>query len=474
MILRLGFWAVVALWVVTTGVILQAPFTGDEWFYYENGYRIGQWLLGTGPSTANLGSHLIDNGWFMPGSSVLLVPISLFGQPSLPVVRLYMSLIGAALALWAARTLWSTFGWRAVAVFLIFPGLSPAWQFMGKTVWGEFPAGLLLMIAACHFYQLLVQAIYHNTLSLKALILFEILLLITIYIRGSFLPFGAAAHVVLLILPLLFAERHRWMGQIWKIPVGVAFFAIAIAPWSLLASDRLGGRVITTSTTTLSIGVTFGDLDKLCFAPCTGDGTIWHQASEFSQTQAQAQGRSELEVQKEMAATALEGVTTVQYLQQVRRNFGRLLLSPNGFSERFLAKHYTLPDSLKSGASQTALLWINRATYYPALVFFVLANLWIARATPRAQLLSLLLKLVTLCVMLQPFLHISHARYWPGFAPFMGLAAFFVLSRWFSAWSTFPSVDPGLRSEPGSAVLTTLQILYVIAALAIAMMIFTA
>lgn len=38
--------------------------------------------------------------------------------------------------------------------------------------------------------------------------------------------------------------------------------------------------------------------------------------------------------------------------------------------------------------------------------------------------------MLTLCLLLQPFLHPAHSRYWPTFAPLMAVSAAFVLALW--------------------------------------------
>ncbi len=467
--LKVALFCVAFVWVATTVFMLDVPFTGDEGFYRRNAYHLAQWLIGDGPATAELGSFLVGNGWFMPGSSILMIPINFFDQPSLEVTRLYMALVVAALSLWAAREIWLSFGRLAVAGFMIFPGVSLTWQMMGKTVWAEVVAGLLLAIVICRLYRFVLQAVSHGHVSFREILAFELILITMMYMRGSALPVAVASNIVLLVLPFLIAPSRRWLMQSWKVVLGAILCAALLAPWSILASTKLGGRVMTTSTVTLSLGITFGDRSKLCFGPCP-EGSIWHNTVDFSREVAAEEQRSELAVQKDMSAAALEGLTTARYFQQVRRNFANLFLSPNGFTERFFDRHTKLSEGLKTGAVPDVVRRINQTLYYPALVLLVLANLWVVRRSPPTQVLSLVLKIATVCILLQPFLHPAHERYWPGFAPLMGLSAFFVLARlapsWAEGWVSATGPQDDLSAN--TTVLTALQVLYVVMALAVA------
>jgi hypothetical protein len=102
---------------------------------------------------------------------------------------------------------------------------------------------------------------------------------------------------------------------------------------------------------------------------------------------------------------------------------------PTLFSQRFV----TLS---KLGFNQTISSLINNTIFVETLVFYVpfflalvIANVGFFPRATEAQIQILLLRLFTVSLFIQPFLHLSRERYWVTFAPLMALSAGLVLRR---------------------------------------------
>jgi hypothetical protein len=131
-----------------------------------------------------------------------------------------------------------------------------------------------------------------------------------------------------------------------------------------------------------------------------------------------------------MSAYATRNLTAIVYLRRVQVNLSRLTLSPAHFTyARFVASSRLRLDL----PTLDVLGYIARAwtglLYFPGLLALLLGNLVVVRMDRDAQIESLTIKMFTLCLILQPFLHPAHARYWPTFAPLMALSAAFLLKQ---------------------------------------------
>lgn len=209
--------------------------------------------------------------------------------------------------------------------------------------------------------------------------------------------------------------RARWRGAA-AASLSAALLAACVTPWSLAATKVLNDSVLTTTSVPLSLGVTFGEPDRLCFGPCTGRGEIWAQATRYSRAVAGATGMSELDVQEHMSTYARAGLTPRQYAATVLDNYGRYVFNPTEFEQQWR------PSSRADGTSYLVTT-SSTAVYYAFLLGLAAALLLIVTSRFREQVVSLLVKVMACALMLQPFIHLSSGRYWPLFAPMMGIAA---------------------------------------------------
>ena len=419
-------WAAILLWFVAGVLMATVPLSGDEVHYAKAAKAIGAFLRVEIPLETMLAT-VVDYGWFVPGMSLLLTPLYVFGTPDVALVRIYLLIATFCLFLVAIREVNVEFGRRYAVVLLIFPGLDITWHLFAATAWGDTCAGLVLVVVFVRTFRIARRALEGDPTRSNDVAVLELALILAFYMRGSLLLLAVAVHIFLLAMLVVGAQWRSFLLGTRMVVVGGACFCIAVAPWSFAASRTLGDLVIATSTPVLSFGITFGDPQDICFGRCPGleaGEIIWVAAVKFSRVYAADNGISELEAQRRMSAYATRNLTTTVYMRRVRTNFARFSMSPAQLTyQRFLpANRLGLGSATIETLGYVATGWTG-LIYFPGLLALMICNLVVTRRNLNSQIQSLVIKMFTVCIFLQPFLHPAHARYWPIFAPLMAISA---------------------------------------------------
>lgn len=428
------FVAVSAFWLLSFLFMSTVPLNGDEHSYARLAMQISEFFRGD-REFRDLVKTLVGYGWFMPGPSLLLSPLFfLIQDPSVFAIRLYTSLVVYALWLFSLFVMQKEFGKKVRVLFLLFPTANITWLLFASTTWGDLTAGLLLLMGLTKSFDLSKKVILRGeNINWTGVLQLELIFIAMVYMRGNLFLVALASHIMLLIFTLLRQGGGFSLKNTRLIIIGVFVFLLSILPWSLLCTTTLKAWVMTTSTPVLSLGVTFGDREKLCFGACP-PGNHWVVAADFSRKVARESGESELDVQRRMVAKSLEGITVKKYLQQVKKNYDRFLFDPTAFPSRFLQiSDMDISEDVKNRFLQLIQAWTN-FTYYPFLFGLIISNLLVFKARPDLQLLSLYVKAYTLCIFIQPFVHGSHGRYWVTFAPIMMLSVYLVYNFFIGYW----------------------------------------
>jgi len=410
---------IVLAWVMYTRVQERTPI-GDEKYYLDAARALSNLVRDLAslhaPHGAELRDNVVGNGWFMPGTPLLLTPLFLV-LPHVEIghVRLYLSVVTTLLLVAALLDVRRVLGrWYAV-VLAVIPGLIPMWVLFGATLYGDMAAGLVLVILLMRTIELVRGLAAGRPPTLGQGALLGLIAIGSLYLRGSTMPLlgGLAVAVWLAVLWLLRGrERRRALGAL---VVSAVVFAALLLPWSLGASHALGSRVVTTSSVPLGLGNTFGDRDRMCFGPCDPDSTLWFGPVRYSREVARATGLGELDVQSRMAAYALHGLTPHHYADQVVADFQNYLRDPADY-----AYYLHNPSGRDYDQLDHITTWTERL-FWPVIVGGAGLLLLVTRRSYDAQLLSIGGKLLLGGLLLQPFVHVAGARYWPTAAPVGGL-----------------------------------------------------
>ena len=410
--------------------VLDLKLTGDENAYSDAAMALSNLvrdvLRATSPDASQIGRSVVGNGWFMPGMAVLLTPLYLVApDASVLAVRVYMGLLSLGFWLLALRSTYRTLGAGYALAILVFPSLVPVWILFSFTVWGDLYAGLLLIVLLCHSLEILRRLRQGQRIRAWEGVKLGLLAVSCLYLRSSVLPLVPLLFAFLGGGSLLLAAGQSRIEGIRALAAGAMTFAALLLPWSVTASSFLKTRVITTTTVPISMAVTFGNPNQLCFGPC-GKGNIWFNSVRYSKQVASMRGIGEVTVQKSMSRYAMRHVTARSYSTRVLKNFRRYALSPSSFVKHFLSSERGKAHSAKNPHYAE---FLDAGTRYPYFCFLLMAAagcLVVVRRGVEKQLESLLFKLFTASMLVQPFVHISGGRYWTFFAPLCAVSAAWV------------------------------------------------
>ena len=419
----------VALKLAMLPTALSAPLQGDEGTYNDGAkafaHAVREVIVGRGLPLQTLSDHVVGNGWFMPGISVILAPLYVVDPDAgAQAVRLFMGVVTLVAFLASAWVLRRVLGPPYAAALLVCPGLLPMWVLYSYTSWGDAAAGIATVFVVALLVAQWRRLEAGRPASLRLGALLGLTLAVTLYMRSSALPAVAGllalCAVAAVVVPRGRARRRS--GVSWAL--SVACFVALVMPWSIAVSKVFDHRVTTTTTVPLSMAYAFGSRDDLCFGPCPR-GIIWVEMMRYAATVESETGVNELVVQQQMAEYAMRDLTLSSYVRDVRGDFGRYVFQPTGYEPAFRTVPGVSPQTLVSKVAMR----VTDVIYFAALALAAVAVLWVRRLPSAQQAAMLLVSLIGAALMTQPFVHVCTSRYWPVFAPMLGLAAASLLVR---------------------------------------------
>lgn len=417
--------------VAALPVVLRTPLQGDEVTYDRAAAAIADAIRslvsGRGLPVAELQDTVIDHGWFMPGTPLLLGPLHLLDpDPSLAAVRLWMgtlTLVGFLGAVWAIRV-WA--GWGYAAALLVVPGLVPLWVLFSFTIWGDLAAGVALILVVALLMRWWGRIAAGEDVRVRDGLVLGLALAVTLYLRSSALPLVAGVLALVTLAVLALTRGRRLRRSLVGVAVAAATFAALLLPWSVAVSKTFDHRVVTTTTVPISMAYAFGDRDQLCLGPCPA-GNPWYAMTHYAAEVERKTGENQLDVQRRMSDYALRGVTPRSYASAVAQNAHRYVLEPTGFALIFRVRGEGVDPAAFTmnppSAASDAVVTLTNVMYFLTLALGAIGLLAVRRLPARAQVIAILAGLLTAALMLQPFVHVSSPRYWPVFLPMLTLSA---------------------------------------------------
>jgi len=394
--------------------------TGDENAYVDAAMALSNLIRDCAhllaPDWTQLRDNVVGNGWFMPGMPLLLTPLYLVApKAGVVALRIYLGCISLGLWAWALAAVERRLGRPYAWALLVFPSLVPLWVMFSFTAWGDLYAGLLLVVLLCHAATTWQRLQRGQSISVTAGLQIGALAAACLYLRSSVLPLVPILFAALLLAAVVFTGGTQRRRALAACCAGIATFLVLLSPWSIAASKLLHARVVTTTTVPLSMAVAFGDQHDLCFGPCAR-GNIWFNAVGYSRAVAAEAGSDEVTVQKDMARYATRNATPQTYAADVFSDFGRYAFNPASFT------HVFLPHGKAQHRSRTIVDRATRIPYYALMLALVAAWFTVVRRAPERQVASVLVKMFSACLLLQPFVHVGGGRYWTIFAPLFALS----------------------------------------------------
>lgn len=422
----------------------HADVVGDERYYLDAGRALSNLVRDaaalTSPDSVELSRDVVGNGWFMPGMALVLTPLFIVDPgASMEVVRAYLGVVSTLLFFAAVLAVRRVLGVQYAIALLVFPGLVPMWAIFSFAAWGDLTAGTMVVFLVVEVVAMtrVVQQGAAPTLAQGARL--GLIAIAVVYLRSSALVLVAGVVATLVIVTLLVLPRSEWVRGAKAFVAAAAVFVALLAPWSWAASDVLGARVVTTTSVPTALANTFGEPDRLCFGPCDPDSTEWFGPVRYAREVARATGGSEVDVLKEMSDYALVGVTASSYTDDVLENVDRYVMEPERF-QRFVRSPGVSEDDASERLLSAATHWL----FFTALVAGLLGMLRAWRGPLDRQVLRIVTTVGLAALFVQPFVHVSGARYWTTAAPLLALSAVLLLPRAWprSAQPAEPVVNP--------------------------------
>ena len=187
----------VALKVALYPLMAPVGLTGDEIAYADGGRTLAivfrDLLHLTSRDLSQVDANIVGNGWFMPGSSVLLTPLFLVdASAAAETVRVYAGLFTMLLLIAVALLVRRELGRPYAIALLVFPGLVPMWVLFSYTVRGLDPiAGLVVAALVAVIVGLARRARDGRAPGILDGARLGLLLITCLYFRSSALPLVA-------------------------------------------------------------------------------------------------------------------------------------------------------------------------------------------------------------------------------------------------------------------------------------------
>lgn len=220
--------------------------SGDEGFYFGNSSHIAKWLLGLLPGLpfSRFIGPIVGNGWFLPGVSLLLVPVQLpfGGEAPVALARAWVIAVNIGLLAMIARVLLNSgLSVRSVLIGVSASFLVPFYvSFMG-CLWGE-----LVATHAAILFMLVVERRIASFGPLLAALCGAAVGAITLCRPQFFLL------LALVSMRAVFAFMDGTIGGARKLCVGLATlfcsWSLVIAPWEWAIHARYGPFFLVVST----------------------------------------------------------------------------------------------------------------------------------------------------------------------------------------------------------------------------------
>lgn len=405
--LALAFTAVTRL-VVYLRFMRYVELSGDERFYWRTSKSIID-LVGFGDvSRADALDEIIGRGWFMPGVSALLVPVRLFSD-DIAVGRLWMGLLNLVMFVVVVHILARRFGLRAAWCFWAIGTFMPTLVLFSFSLWGDVTGSFVVVLLT---YAAVTEA--ERGFSWQRAwrwVAIGVGLGVLTYVRPSMLIVSAVLVAAILAVNADRGWREVW-GATWRPTLVVALTSIVmIVPWSALLSADKGGPYLTTTSIELGQIVGFGDPEDI--AEVVGDQNQWTAWDDFIQETARREDISFAEAMGRERSRILSSVSTTEYVQRIGTNFDSMLLHPTGFIDRYY-RYYTGPTDgdVIDTIGTRGMVGTLQVTFWIALLAVMFVDFLIPRRrTTAAVWEQLVLPLVLLSLLVQPFIHAAHPRH---------------------------------------------------------------
>jgi hypothetical protein len=416
-----GLLLLAAIGALSFGIMHPVELSGDEHFYAAGASAIANAVLaiplGRSLDFSGLVDTLIGNGWFMPGTSLLISPVAILAGGSAPTVVLRACILSVNLALLYLIFCITRqrYGGKVALLALAVLPLCPGYILFLSTIWSDLPGVHLALLFCLWLDTRCAEGRPHDPARAGAFIA------VVTFIRGLYPPLLAVTSLVrLLPLTQFRAQRRSLPDWLWKTAAMTLVFAILISPWSLTVSERFGSTLTATSTPLSQLAM-FGSKTYVPRAQiATGIDNPFFAIQRYVEQEAAREGRS-FKAQAELDRDrVLQELPMSARLVVIAANMRRFFLQPNEFTDRFL--------DLRCKAGHCLPAWSVKGMRYANVLGWALIGIsaGILVALPAAAdgtsyFMSVLWKALICLICIHPLILYAHGRYFVQLVPVIAI-----------------------------------------------------
>ncbi len=406
------------------------PLLGDEIWYFETSKLIPSLILEVVrlnfDKADEILTSIVGRGWFMPGMSILVMPVTLLTD-SVAMIRLYVGALNFTAVVTILAYLRKESGGCGPPIYLLCCLAVPYYLVYCFTLWGD--------LVAAHLLLCLVLRVLHsqNDSSSPGLVFglkVGVALGMITMVRGFYWMF-APVFAALFVLRTPAREAFLVRLRLAAAPSGALLLALAIvmAPWTASITLRDGFHVTTTSTT-LSRIVLIGSneyFNGLRKDAC-GPAGSYHLRDisvldNYIRCFAYRERRTYAEQSDVELALATAGVSYADKVRAVAANLRNFAFSSEEMLERFSQSSSAgpAPASWRKALFET-LMKLNYWGWRALLTIGIFLFFTPMAPTPGNLLLSTVYKYSVALYSVHPFMVDAHGRYYVEYIPLIAAA----------------------------------------------------
>lgn len=408
------------------------PFSGDEIWYFETSKLMTPLVLDVvrfdSHGASEILSSIVDRGWFMPGMSILLMPVTSLTD-SVAIIRLYLGALNFAAVTTILVYLHKEYGGRGPLIYLLCCLAVPYYLVCYFTLWGD--------LLAAHLLLCLLLLVFHRrndspppglALALTAGVALGVITMV----RGFYWMFGPL-FAALFVLGTSAREPLAVRLRLAAAPSGALLLGLAVvlAPWTARITAHLGFHVTTTSTV-VSRMVLLGSNEyfrRLAEDPCGNpDRSLQRDISaidNYIRCRAFRDGHTYATQSRIELASATATVPYADKVHAVAANVRKFLFDSEAFLDRFAQisnRSDGNPPAEWRQALFDILMKLNHWGWRALLTIGILLFLTPMAPSAGNLFLSTVYKYSIALYSTHPFMVDAHGRYYVEYIPLIAAA----------------------------------------------------
>jgi hypothetical protein len=410
----------------------RIPLSGDEVWYFDTSKLIlplvSRAVRFDFHGAKEILATIIDRGWFMPGMSIIMAPVTFFTD-SVAIVRLYVGALNFAAVAAILFYLQKGYGGRGPPIYLLCCLVVPYYLIYCFTIWGD--------LLAAHLLLCLLLLIFHRRNGsrppgLAFATAIGVALGMMTMVRGFYWGF-APLFAALFVFGTPAREPLSVRLRLAAAPSCALLLGLAavLAPWTAGVTRLYGFHITTTSTTASRIILIGSDeyFSRLEQDPCGYPVSTLERditgLDNYIRCRANRERRSYAEQSRLELASAIAAASYADKVHAIIPNVRKFLFDSEAFLNRFARISNPSPDSPTTewrSALFEILMKLNHWGWRALLTIGIL--LFVTPMAPSTSnlFLSTVYKYSVVLYSTHPFMVDAHGRYYVEYIPMIAVA----------------------------------------------------